>query len=188
MPTHAHHPRTSSPDVVGGKHQIDQGRLDEVVVVAPDDPFFVGVHGMGTMTRGLGFVSPFGCLLELVHRDPGNATGLFKRHSIGLNCLFKRFGMGRDKFLVMPFLVNHVGQQTIEQGDIRSRFDIHVKHVVFARRLLGHSNGGCPAGVDKNHLGWSNGFPRKALLTFIDCLPLQVGKPVRQEIVGLGFV
>ncbi|MNI41828.1 hypothetical protein D3C73_960910 [compost metagenome] len=80
--------------------------------------------------------------------------------------------MGCDEFLVMPFLVHHVGQQTIKQGDVRSRFDIQVKYVVLACCLFGHSNSGGPARVDENHLGWSNGFPRKALFTLVERLPL----------------
>ncbi|MOA26553.1 hypothetical protein D3C78_1473530 [compost metagenome] len=66
MPTHPHYPRTSSSNVVCRKHQVDQCGLDEVVVVAPDDPFFIGVHGVGAVARGFWLVSPFGGQLELV--------------------------------------------------------------------------------------------------------------------------
>ncbi|MDT4846303.1 hypothetical protein FQZ97_803190 [compost metagenome] len=44
---HTHHTGTPAPDVMGRQHQIDQRGLDQVIVIAPDDPFLVGMHGVG---------------------------------------------------------------------------------------------------------------------------------------------
>ncbi|MCY1360126.1 hypothetical protein D9M69_467380 [compost metagenome] len=44
--THAHNACPPPPDVVGRQHQVDQGGLDQVIVIAPDDPFLVGMHGV----------------------------------------------------------------------------------------------------------------------------------------------
>jgi len=41
----------AAADVVGGDDQIEQRGLDQVVVVAPDDAFLVGVHGALRLAR-----------------------------------------------------------------------------------------------------------------------------------------
>ena len=47
---HAHHAGAPASHVMGREHQINERRLDLVVVVAPDDPLLVGVHGAPPMT------------------------------------------------------------------------------------------------------------------------------------------
>ncbi|MCY1360127.1 hypothetical protein D9M71_707760 [compost metagenome] len=88
---------------------------------------------------------------------------------------FEALGVGRDEVLVVPFLLDHIGQQAVEQRDIRTRLDIQVQHVVLARRLFGHGNRGGAARVDEDHLRRSNALAGKALLALVDRLPLQVG-------------
>src|SRR5690606_2621499 len=57
MTPHAHHAgTTAATHVAGGQHQIDDGRLYAVVVVAPDHTLLIGVHGARSVTGILGFI------------------------------------------------------------------------------------------------------------------------------------
>ncbi|MNE99210.1 hypothetical protein D3C80_1978520 [compost metagenome] len=75
----------------------------------------------------------------------------------------------------MPFLLDHISQQAVEQRDIRTRLDVQVQHVVLPRCLFGHGNRGRPARVDKDYFRRGDGLTRKSLLALVDRLPLQIG-------------
>ena len=74
----------------------------------------------------------------------------------------------RDEVLVVPALVDHVGEQRVEQRDVGAGLDVQVQHVVLAGDLLGDRHRGRAARVDDDDLGRCRGFAREPLLLLVD--------------------
>ena len=88
----------------------------------------------------------------------------------------------------MPALLDHVGQQPVEQRDVGAGLDVEMQHVLLARRLLGHGDGDRPARVDDHELRAFGRLAGEPLLLLADALPGQIRNPVREEVVGLRLV
>src|SRR5665213_1409030 len=59
MSTHTNDPGSTATDISRGEHQINERRLNKVVVVAPDDSFFIAVHGARALAGHFWLVGPF---------------------------------------------------------------------------------------------------------------------------------
>ncbi len=124
------------PDVVRREHEVDQRRLDQIVVVAPDDAFLVGVHRSRPMPRSLGLVGPLRCLAQLGDRNAGDprcpprATACWPRRPRRIP------GVLRDELVVVPALLDDVGEERVEQRDVGAGLDVEVQDVVLAGDLL----------------------------------------------------
>ena len=120
----------TAADVVRGDDQIEQGRLDGVVVIAPDDAFLIGMHGALHLAVCLGFVGPLGCLLELGDGYAGDLAAFIQAHLVGGGGLIETLGALGNEVAVYPALLDHIGEQAVEQGHVGAGLDVQVQHPV----------------------------------------------------------
>ena len=186
---HPDHARAPTAHVMGSQHQVHQGRLDAVIVVTPDDALLVAVHGPGRVAGGLGLVGPFRRLDQLVLADAGNPAGFVQALAIRFQGVLEAGGVRFDERLVVPALIDNVGQQAVEQGGIGARLDVQEQDVVLAHRLFEQGDGECPARIDQDDLRLLDGFPILVdRLLLVGSLALQAREPVVEKVVGLGFI
>ena len=57
-----------------------------------------------------------------------------------------------DELLVVPALLDHVGEQRVEERGVRARLDVQVQHVVLACDLLGDRHGRRAPRIDDDDL------------------------------------
>jgi hypothetical protein len=188
MAAHAHHAGAAPSNVVRGVHKVDQGRLDEIVVVAPDDALLVGMAGTRRMTRCLRLVGPVRRLPQLLHRNAGDLAALLQAHAVGRDGGVEAVGLLGDEVAVDPALLHYVRKEAVEQRDVCARLDVQMQDVVLAGDLLGDVHGHGSARIDEDRLARGDRLPGEALPLLLHRVALQVGHPVREEVVRLRFV
>ncbi len=178
---------TSAAHIVRGHDNGTDGLFSDVVVVATDDAFLEGMHGAWLLTRSLGFVAPLRSLLDLRHRNAGDATALVQRHGVGLDGGLETFRMLGDEVLVDPALIDDVGQQAIEQGAIAARIDRQVQNLILGQ-ILTNRNRRIATRVDEDEFARTDRFAGEHFLLLVHRAALQIGQPVHEEVVGLVLV
>ena len=184
----AHHTGSASPDVVRREAEADEGGLDAVVVVAPDDALLVAVHRARTVARGLRLVGPLGRLLDVGDGDAGDRLVSSRLDAIGLERGLEAGRVLRDEILVVPALIDDVGEQPVVKGRVGARLDLEVEHVRLAGRTLGDGDREASSRIDENDAAPLGGFSREPLLLLAERAASQVRHPMCEEVVGLRFV
>ena len=93
-----------------------------------------------------------------------------------------------NKVFVMPALRYHIGKQGIEQSGVRAGLDIQVQNIGFSGNLLANRHSRGATGIHDDDFGCGSRFARKALLLFVHAAAVEIGNPVIQKVVGLGFI
>ncbi len=185
--THAHPAGAAAADVVRGHDHRTHGLLGHIVVVAPDDALFEGVHGTGQLAGRLGLVAPLGGLLDLRDRQAGDAAAFVERHAIGLDGGLEAFGVLGNEVLVDPALINDVSEHAVPQRAICARVDRQMQDLILGDAFT-DGNRRRAARIDKNELASGHRLVGKHLFLLVERRALQIRQPVHEEVVGLVLV
>ena len=171
---HAHDASPAPADIARGQHHVDQRRLDQVVVVAPDDALLIGVHRARAVSGCLGLVGPFGRLPQLGHRNAGDPAAFVERQLVGCGRGIEITRIRGDEVLVVPALVDHIGEQPIEQRDVGSGLDVEMQARCPCRRPLRDRDGRRAPRIDEDDLGLGERLAWEHLLLLRERAALQV--------------
>ena len=142
----------------------------------------------GSTPGGLRLVGPFRGLLELRYRHPGDPAALVQRQLVRRDGGVEAGRVLGDEVAVDPALVDDVGEEAVEEGDVGPGLDVEVQHAVLRHLLGDRDRCSCAAGSTKMNRARGQRLIGEQLLALVGGAALQVRNPVRQEIVGLGLV
>src|SRR5919106_1593953 len=122
VPSKADATTAGAADVSRRQREVHERAVGPVIVVAPDQAFFVGEHRPPPFSF-LWLGDP-GCrLLDPIYGQASYLSGLLQRRPVGGERLVEVLGRGGNELPVRPTLLGDVGRQGVEQCEIRAGVD-----------------------------------------------------------------